>query len=178
MDHPTPIEGRYGPISEGRGGVRVDLKNCDLTYVGETARNLGKHVSKHRGGVCNGHPDLSAAAEHMLSFDHHLDWEHPRIIEKDANTIRRRIKEALAIHTRTPMNRDKSLELSKLWLRGAWRDRDTNDIFAHCSLIFYFLDFKFSNFVCPSQLHPLIWFFSADIPSGKEKYMRRVSRQI
>ena len=44
-------------------------------------------------------------------------------------------------------------------LRGAWRDRDTNNIFAHCSLIFYFLDFKFSNFVCPSVLHRLIWFF-------------------
>ena len=24
----------------------------------------------------------------------------------------------------------------RLWLRGAWRDRDTNGIFAHCSLIF------------------------------------------
>ena len=45
------------------------------------------------------------------------------------------------------------------FLRGAWTDRDTNDIFAHCSLIFYFLDFKFSNFVCLSELHPLIWFF-------------------
>ena len=44
-------------------------------------------------------------------------------------------------------------------LRGAWSDRDTNDIFAHCSLIFYYLDFKFSNFVCPSELHPFIWFF-------------------
>ena len=44
-------------------------------------------------------------------------------------------------------------------LRGAWTDRDTNNIFAHCSLIFYFLDFKFSNFVCLSELHPLIWFF-------------------
>ena len=44
-------------------------------------------------------------------------------------------------------------------LRGAWSDRDTNDIFAHCSLIFYFIDFKFSNIVCPSELHPLMWFF-------------------
>ena len=44
-------------------------------------------------------------------------------------------------------------------LRGAWKDRDTNDIFAHCSLIFYFLDLKFSNFVCLSELQPLIWFF-------------------
>ena len=44
-------------------------------------------------------------------------------------------------------------------LRGAWTDRDTNDIFSHCFLIFYFLDFKFPNFVCLSELHPLIWFF-------------------
>ena len=44
-------------------------------------------------------------------------------------------------------------------LRGAWRDRDTNDIFAHCSLIFYFIDFKFSNFFWLTALHPFIWFF-------------------
>ena len=42
---------------------------------------------------------------------------------------------------------------------GAWRDRDTNDIFAYCSLIFCFLDLKFSRFVSPSELHPVIWFF-------------------
>ena len=52
-----------------------------------------------------------------------------------------------------------SLDESSAFLRGAWRDRDTNDIFAHCSLIFYFIDFKFSNIVCPSELHPLMWFF-------------------
>ena len=44
---------------------------------------------------------------------HHLNWEHPRIIVKEANTIRRRIKEALKIHTRTTKNRDKGLELSE-----------------------------------------------------------------
>ena len=49
--------------------------------------------------------------------------------------------------------------VKEFFLRGAWSDRDTNDIFAHCSLIFYYLDFKFSNFICLSELHPLIWFF-------------------
>ena len=52
--------------------------------------------------------------------------------------------------------------VQRSWQRNVWTqwsDRDTNDIFAHCSLIFYYLDFKFSNFVCPSELHPLIWFF-------------------
>ena len=101
---------KYGVVYE------LTCNDCDLTCVGDTARNLGKRVSEHRAGVCNDHPEVSAATEHMLSYDHHLDREHPRIIEKDTNTIRRRIKEALAIHTRTTKNRDKGLELSKLRL--------------------------------------------------------------
>ena len=60
-------------------------------------------------------------------------------------------------------------------LRGAWRDRDTNDIFAHCSLIFYFLDFKFSNFVCPSERHPLIWFFFKN-SFRKKKNIRKTTQ--
>ena len=60
-------------------------------------------------------------------------------------------------------------------LRGAWRDRDTNDIFAHSSLIFYFLDFKFSNFVCLSELHPLIWFFFKN--SFRKKKNIRITTQ-
>ena len=66
------------------------------------------------------------------------------------------ISQPLALRTRTDH------------LRAAWSDPDANDIFAHCSLNFYFLDFKFSNFVCLSELHPLIWFF-VKIPSGKRK---------
>ena len=61
------------------------------------------------------------------------------------------------------------------FLRGAWRDRDTNDIFAHCSLIFYFLDFKFSNFVCFSELYPLIWFFFKN-SFRKKKNIRKTTQ--
>ena len=60
-------------------------------------------------------------------------------------------------------------------LRGAWSDRDTNDIFAHCSLIFYFLDFKFSNLFCLSELHPLIWFFLKN-SFRKKKYIRKTTK--
>ena len=60
-------------------------------------------------------------------------------------------------------------------LRGAWSDRDTNDIFAHCSLIFCFLDFKFSNFFCPSELHPSIWFFLKN-SFRKKKNIRKTTK--
>ena len=68
-----------------------------------------------------------------------------------------------------------STTVAKRPLRGAWSDRDTNDIFAHCSLIFYFLDFKFSNFVCPSKLHRLIWFFLKN-SFRKKKNIRKTSQ--
>ena len=60
-------------------------------------------------------------------------------------------------------------------VRGAWSDRDTNDIFAHSSLIFYYLDFKFSTFVCPSKLHALIWFFLKN-SFRKKKNIRKTTQ--
>ena len=63
-------------------------------------------------------------------------------------------------------------------LRGAWSDRDTNDIFAHCSLIFYFLDLKFSNFVCPYELHPLIMVLFKKFLQEKEKYPKNLSKRL
>ena len=63
-------------------------------------------------------------------------------------------------------------------LRGAWRDRDTNDIFAHCSLISYFLDFKFSNFICLSELHSLIWFFFKNSFRKKESIRKTTQNTL
>ena len=57
----------------------------------------------------------------------------------------------------------------------AWRDRDTNDIFVHCSLIVYLLEFKFSNYVCPSVLHRLIWFFLKN-SFRKKKNIRKTTQ--
>ena len=74
-----------------------------------------------------------------------LPWRHARRLRNELCVCRCQERRRIAF------------EVFKL--RGAWSDRDTNDIFAHCSLVFYFIDFKFSNFACPSELHPLIWFF-------------------
>ena len=44
-------------------------------------------------------------------------------------------------------------------------------------LVFYFLDFKFSNFVCLSEVHPLIWFFKK-ILQEKEKYPKNHPKRL
>ena len=61
--------------------------------------------------------------------------------------------------------------LSTLPLRGAWRYRDPNDIFAHCSHSFYFFDFKFPTLFV--LLNFILWFGSFfKNPSGKSDNAR------
>ena len=73
------------------------------------------------------------------------------------------------------IKKDQNSNQRGLAIRGAWSDRNTNDIFAQCPLIFYFVDFKFSNFVCPSELHPLIWFLCKN-SFRKEKNFRKTTQ--
>ena len=95
---------------------KLECNDCDLTYIGETGRNLPTRIKEHKAGVRNKHPNISAAAEHSILLNHQLDWDHPHILTHETHTRRRRIKEALAIHSHKTMNRDTGLELSKLWL--------------------------------------------------------------
>ena len=110
--HATDPSLKFGVVYE------LTCNDCDLTCMSMKLLGISGNAWVNTELACAMIiPEVSAAAEYMLSYDHHLDWEHPRIIEKtQASTICRRIKEALAIHTRTTMNRDKGLELSKLWL--------------------------------------------------------------
>ena len=72
-------------------------------------------MKEHLACIRNGHPQLSAAAEHALYNGHRLDPE-PAILDTSRGLGARRVKEALWIHNKNPsMNRDRGLELSPLW---------------------------------------------------------------
>ena len=59
-----------------------------------------------------------------------------------------------------------------------WRDRDPNDISADCFFISYFLDFKFSKYVCPSELHLLIWFLFNNLFRKKKKIRKATQNAL
>ena len=66
----------------------------------------------------NGHPELSAVAEHVFE-GHELD-KRAKIVEMADSTLVRRIK-TLIIHSKDKngkmtLNRDKGVELSSMWL--------------------------------------------------------------
>ena len=102
-----------------KSGVVYSMKynDCDQVYVGETARNVKVRAKEHRALARNGNPELSAVAEHALK-GHDVEWK-PNVLCVADRMVEKRVEEAIRFHMQGEgaMNRDKGLELSKLWLR-------------------------------------------------------------
>ena len=95
----------------------VGCITCPDVYVGETLRTAATRIREHKYHANSGHPELSGIAAHVINEGHTVHWE-PKIVAKESNTSRRKIREALFIDKvrKKNMNLDKGLELSPLWL--------------------------------------------------------------
>ena len=75
-------------------------------------------VKEHFALARNGHPELSAVAEHVLE-GHELD-KRAKIVEMADSTLVRRIKTLIILskdkNGKMTLNRDKGVELSSMWL--------------------------------------------------------------
>ena len=80
-----------------------------------------------------------------------------------------------SIHGRIISGRGRVHHRGYAGLRGAWRDRDPNDIFAHCCLIFLLTSNFPTLFVLLNLIHPLIWFFFKNSFS-KKKNIRKTTQ--
>ena len=98
----------------------IGCGTCPKVYIGETARTTAERKKFHKGHPRNGHPELSAVANHVLNTGHEIHW-HARVLHKESNTLRRKVHEALEIHKlsrghKKCLNLDQVTEISKLWL--------------------------------------------------------------
>ena len=97
----------------------IGCMECREVYIGETSRTAEQRVKEHKAHVTHGRTEQSAFASHVAEKQHQVYWK-PRIIEKERNTTKQKVKEALTIRKLEKkdgaMNQDNGLELSKLWL--------------------------------------------------------------
>ena len=100
----------------------VPCKNCPVSYIGETGRKFGKRIAEHRTeaeklfmGVktkatrksSQSVTHKSAISEHVVDYNHLINWDEAKIIGKESDRYKRWIKEAIAIRKHgTTMNRD------------------------------------------------------------------------
>ena len=103
---PSAKEKQCGVIYE------VTCSTCHQQYVGETARPLGTRFKEHLT------QPSSAVLEHTKRTGHQFSMDDVKIITREDHFTRRKIKEALAIHKKTPvLNRDKGEEVAPILLQ-------------------------------------------------------------
>ena len=101
---PTPKESKSGII------YQIRCKTCKRLYIGETARSLKTRMEEHRKTTS------SAVREHQTDTGHEIDWENVKIIGKESQWMKRKIKEAIAIRRDKPsLNRDQGWDLPPIF---------------------------------------------------------------
>ena len=95
----------------------VGCKTCPNVYIGETARTAATRIREHQYHTRSQHPELSGIAAHVINEGHTVHWE-PRVVARETNLQKRKLKEALFIDKvrNRNMNMDRGLEISPLWL--------------------------------------------------------------
>ena len=89
----------------------LECKNCE-NYVGEMARALAVRVKEHARTTGT----KTAVGEHLEEKGHTINTEKTKIIYKEDNTIKRKVKEAIKIIKRQPtLNKDPGYELPPIY---------------------------------------------------------------
>ena len=83
--------------------------------MGETARRARERKKEHEADVKQ-MGMRSAISEHCHKFHHKPNFNSFRVIDRESNWRRRRIKEGIHISVRDTFNRDSGLKIDSCWM--------------------------------------------------------------
>ncbi|CAH3115561.1 unnamed protein product, partial [Porites lobata] len=89
---------------EDRQGALYKIKCCDcqVSYIGETGRNLSTRLTEHKRATRNG--------DHHLQTKHQIDWDSATCISYSTDYYQRLTVESWFINLeQTPLNRSQQL---------------------------------------------------------------------
>ncbi len=93
-----------------------EVEECPKSYIGESRQGLEKRSSQHMYHITNGNINDSAIAEHVCATGHRMDPSKIQLIEREPNTIRRKVKESLYIqNTSYTMNKNNGYSINSAW---------------------------------------------------------------
>jgi hypothetical protein len=99
-----------------KGVYKIDC-SCGKSYIGETGRSLKIRLKEHVADIKNERSRTSALVEHSSKTKHHVCVEDAKVIAREDNYHKRKIREAIEI-MKFPqnLNRDNGSEISGNWL--------------------------------------------------------------
>jgi hypothetical protein len=106
----------FNPTQHSKNSVYSLPCDCGKTYFGESKRPLNIRANEHRQKVKTKQVLTSLLAKHYCSReDHNIMWEDMKIILKEPDHFKRRIKEAAVINIRSEAISQASYDLPAVW---------------------------------------------------------------
>lgn len=86
------------PLSSRQNVVyRINCKDCDASYVGQTKRQLNTRISEHKNHIRRGMSGHSVITDHRISSNHDFDWDNVSVLDNEPWLRKRLISEILHI---------------------------------------------------------------------------------
>ena len=93
----------------------VGCGDCDKSYIGETARAFNIRLKEHRRTNCEP-PVLTGVGEHLKLTGHTITDEKTKILAREDEYFRRKIREAVEIRVAKPvLNKDQGYDLPPIY---------------------------------------------------------------
>ena len=89
------------PIAEhekSRLVYKIPCADYEFVYVGQTKRDFKSRVAEHKRAVKNVEPEKSALCEHLMLFDHCINWKESTVLKYVYSYLRRLIAESWFIN--------------------------------------------------------------------------------
>ena len=67
---------------------RISCQDCNVVYVGETRRSVKTRKRKHVDLAKTFNIKKSALRQHVMDFDHRIDWDNVKILKSESHAYR------------------------------------------------------------------------------------------
>ena len=96
--------------SEQRNNIvyKYDCRDGEAVYFGESKRPLAERTKEHTRAVRAADTRRYETADHCWKYNHDFDWENKKIMDYEANTTTRKIKETIHRRKRPKTNPEKA----------------------------------------------------------------------
>ena len=92
------------PISQEQGVVyKVNCKNCDSCYIGQTKRSVETRMKEHESNIRSTSNKLSVISEHRIRNNHDFNCKNVKILDKEPNYFKRLVSEMIHIKKKTKL---------------------------------------------------------------------------
>ena len=67
---------------------QISCRDCNAIYVGETGSSARTRKREHVDAVEAFNNKKSALSQHVMDFDHRLDWDNVKILKSESQALR------------------------------------------------------------------------------------------